>query len=102
MPRVGTTEIRMAPVFDRNGWLAVFGSLVHGNGGGDLLLYVQVTRGAEFGRNHPFPATATPTVFAFASPYPLPAAATLERGLRAHPPGSSAHSLVAWIKCSLQ
>ena len=49
----------------------------------ELLLYVQVTRGAEFGRNHPFPAAATPTVFAFASPYPMPAAATLERGLQA-------------------
>ncbi len=48
-----------------------------------MLLYLQVTRGAEYGRNHLFPAAATPTVFAFASPYPVPADATLEQGLRA-------------------
>jgi D-alanine transaminase len=40
-------EIRMAPPLDRAGWLAAFGRLVHGNGGGDQLLYVQVTRGVE-------------------------------------------------------
>ena len=28
-------EIRMAPPLDRAGWLAIFGKLVHGNGGGD-------------------------------------------------------------------
>ena len=28
-------EIRMKPPLDRAGWLAAFGALVHGNGGGD-------------------------------------------------------------------
>jgi D-alanine transaminase len=75
--------IRLRNPHDHAGWQAILEQLARTAGEPELLLYVQVTRGAEFGRNHPFPATATPTVFAFASPYPLPAAATLERGLRA-------------------
>ena len=56
-------EIRMEPPLDRDGWLRAFGALVHGNGGGDLLLYAQVTRGVEPERNHvPQPGTR-PTIF---------------------------------------
>lgn len=76
-------EIRMAPVLDRPGWLAAFGRLVHGNGGGDLLLYVQVTRGVEPERNHVPQPSPTPTVFASVSPLPVIAAAVIERGTSA-------------------
>jgi D-alanine transaminase len=48
-----------------------------------MLLYLQVTRGAEHGRSHLLPADARPTVFAFASPFPVPAQRTLEQGLAA-------------------
>jgi len=75
--------IRLRNPHDHAGWHAILEQLARTAGEPELLLYVQVTRGAEFGRNHPFPAAATPTVFAFASPYPVPAAAMLERGLRA-------------------
>lgn len=76
-------EIRMASVLDRAGWLAAFGQLVHGNGGGDLLLYVQVTRGVEPERNHvPRPGT-TPTVFACVSPLLTMSEATIANGTRA-------------------
>ena len=37
-----------------------------------------MTRGAEVGRNHLFPKSPSPTVFAFASEYPAPSAATLD------------------------
>lgn len=76
-------EIRMQPVLDRNGWLAVFGRLVHGNGGGDLLLYVQVTRGTEPDRNHvPRPGTP-PTIFACVSPLPVQSEAVIANGTQA-------------------
>jgi D-alanine transaminase len=76
-------EIRMPPVMDRAAWLAAFGALVHGNGGGDLLLYVQVTRGVEAERNHvPRPGTR-PTVLAFVSPLPVTPAASIEHGTAA-------------------
>jgi D-alanine transaminase len=64
-------------------WAAILEQVARTAGGQELLLYLQVTRGAEHGRNHLFPKAATPTVFAFASEYPVPTTATLERGLRA-------------------
>lgn len=90
-------EIRMAPVLDRAGWLAAFGKLVHGNGGGDLLLYVQVTRGAEADRNHvPRPDTP-PTVFACVSPLPVQPAAVIEGGTQA----VTAEDL-RWARCDIK
>ena len=64
-------------------WAAIMARLAAEAAAPELLLYVQVTRGTEFGRNHLFPKDAKPAVFAFASPYPVPSAATLERGLAA-------------------
>jgi D-alanine transaminase len=76
-------EIRMPPAVDRAGWLAAFGALVHGNGGGDLLLYVQVTRGVEPERNHVPQAGTRPTVFACVQPLPVIPAALIENGVAA-------------------
>jgi D-alanine transaminase len=66
-------------------------------GGAETLVYLQVTRGAEFGRNHLFPREARPTVFAFASPYPSPDPRVLESGL-------SAATLedIRWDRCDIK
>jgi D-alanine transaminase len=76
-------NIRVANPLDETGWTAVLQRLAAEAGEPELLVYLQVTRGAEYGRNHLLPKDATPTTFAFASPYPQPSAATLEQGLRA-------------------
>lgn len=57
-------------------WVGLLEELVTRNGGGNLSLYLQVTRGAPAVRDHPFPASsAYPTVFAMVSPLkPHPAA----------------------------
>lgn len=74
-------EIRLRDPHDREGWRALTAGLIERNGGGDMYLYLQVSRGAEYGRNHaPLPELA-PTVFGFAAPLPRPTAAQLERGL---------------------
>jgi D-alanine transaminase len=58
----------MRSPYTRAEWATLLGELVVRNGGGDLYLYVQVSRGQEAGRNHaPAPGLA-PTVFAMASP----------------------------------
>ena len=90
-------EIRMPPALDHNGWLAAFGSLVHGNGGGDLLLYVQVTRGVEPERNHVPRPGVRPTVFACVSPLPVIAASAIERGVSA----ITAEDL-RWSRCDIK
>lgn len=66
---------------DHAGWLRLLGHLIDTNGGGDQYVYLHLSRGAEFGRNHaPFPPVA-PLVFAYCSPWPKPADSTLSEGL---------------------
>jgi D-alanine transaminase len=90
-------EIRMAPPLDRAGWLRLFGRLVHGNGGGDLLLYVQVTRGVEPERNHVPQAGTRPTVFASVQKLPVVPATAIEGGVAA----VSAPDL-RWSRCDIK
>ena len=53
-------------------WTRLLEELVTRNGGGDQAVYLQVSRGADAGRDHNFPAAA-PTVYAMSSPLgPLP------------------------------
>ena len=75
--------IRLADPHSEGEWLAILERLIAAAGERELLLYLQVTRGSEFGRNHLFPRPASATVFAFASPYPVPSTTTLESGLAA-------------------
>lgn len=51
-------------------WGALIDRLCQANGGGDLAVYIQVTRGSPGQRSHEFPARTSPTVFATASALP--------------------------------
>ncbi|NJO12768.1 MAG: hypothetical protein HC872_04070 [Gammaproteobacteria bacterium] len=76
-------EIRMAPPYPRERWAQVCQELVRRNGGGDMYIYVQVTRGAEYGRNHaPLPEIER-TVFAFAAEPVISAPEKIEHGVKA-------------------
>jgi D-alanine transaminase len=90
-------EIRIARPLDHEQWNTVVGELASRAGAAEQLVYIQVTRGTEFGRNHLFPQDAAPTVFAFVNPFPQPSAATLERGL-------SAVTLedIRWDRCDIK
>jgi D-alanine transaminase len=77
-------EIRMTPPYGHGQWLEVLGELVERNGGGNMYVYLQVTRGAELRRTHAFPEAGTPpTVFAMASPLPELTPEIRERGIAA-------------------
>jgi len=78
-------------------WQGILQQLAAAAGGAEMLLYVQVTRGGESSRNHLFPRPATPTVFAFASPYPLPTATTLDEGL-----GVITLEDIRWDRCDIK
>ena len=81
--------IRMSPVMTHDAWAALLLELVSRNGfaarGGarDASLYMQVTRGAENGRNHAWPPGLTPTIFAYCTELPPMDPALLERGVAA-------------------
>jgi D-alanine transaminase len=91
-------EIRMDDPLTRDAWRAVYRELIERNPGPrDAYIYVQVTRGAEYGRNHaPLPEVAR-TVFAFAAPWPEGRAGWRENGL----PCVSAVD-TRWARCDIK
>lgn len=64
-------EIRLPSPHTHEEWLALLEELIKRNDSVDMYVYVQVTRGMEYGRNHAFPARVTPNVFAMACPLPV-------------------------------
>lgn len=65
-------EIRLQPPLSRGEWRRICGGLVARNGGGNLLIYLQVSRGPQDERTHVPQGTTRPTVFAFTSPAVAP------------------------------
>ena len=81
-------EIGMPAPLTHKQWAQVCDDLVHRNGAqpggaGDLYIYIQVTRGAEYGRNHAWPQGLQPTLFAYASALPALAPDIQARGVAA-------------------
>jgi D-alanine transaminase len=75
--------IRMPVPLPHGAWAEICQELISRNGARDAHLYMQVTRGAEFGRNHAWPEGLKPTLFAYCTALePLPAA-VLEQGVAA-------------------
>jgi D-alanine transaminase len=75
--------IRMPPPLSHPEWSELCRELITRNGGGDQYLYMQVTRGGEFGRNHAWGPGLKPTLFAFASRLEQLSPILLERGVLA-------------------
>ena len=75
--------IRMPPAMSHGDWAHVCQELITRNSADQGHLYMQVSRGAEFGRNHAWPEGLKPTVFAYCTELdPLPDA-LLENGVAA-------------------
>jgi D-alanine transaminase len=91
-------ELAMDDPLSRDAWREVYRQLIARNGNpGDCYLYVQVTRGAEYGRNHaPLPDVPR-TVFAFAAPWPTGRAGWRENGL----PAVTAVD-TRWARCDIK
>ena len=65
----------------RNAWTVLLNELVTRNSGNDQSIYLQVTRGSAPKRDHAFPETVSPTVFAMSTPLPAPDTEKLHRGI---------------------
>jgi D-alanine transaminase len=77
-------EIRIENPHTHDEWRVILEQLIARNGANDSYVYLQVSRGAEFGRNHAFPVVPVkPTVFAMASPLPVFTDAQRATGLSA-------------------
>jgi D-alanine transaminase len=76
-------EIRISAPLSHAEWLEILNGLIARNSVNTCYIYVQVTRGMEYGRNHAFPASAQATVFAMCSPLPELTRENREQGLSA-------------------
>jgi D-alanine transaminase len=74
-------ELRIRNPHSVQQWTSIVEELLLANGGGDVYVYLQVSRGAEYARNHAPLPDIEPTVFAFCAPLPAPTAHGLERGV---------------------
>jgi D-alanine transaminase len=78
-------------------WSRLIATLIENNGGGDLGVYLEITRGAQPGRDFsPHPDT-TPTVFGFAWSLDAPDPRKLERGVR----GVTLED-IRWLRCDVK
>lgn len=75
--------IRMPPAMSHGDWAHVCQELISRNSALDGHLYMQVSRGAEFGRNHAWPEGLKPTVFAYCTELAPLSPALIEKGVAA-------------------
>ena len=75
--------IRMQAPLSHAAWAEVCEALIDRNAAREAYLYLQVTRGAEFGRNHAWPDDMQPTLFAYVTALEPASPALLERGVSA-------------------
>jgi len=90
-------ELRLRDPHDRAGWRSLVSELMRRNGGGEIYVYVQVSRGADAGRSHAPLPDIPPTVFAFAAPMPQPTAQQLARGLACVTAPD-----IRWLRCDIK
>jgi D-alanine transaminase len=75
--------IRMPAPLSHADWARLSQELIARNTAREAYLYLQVTRGMEFGRNHAWPEGLKPTVFAYITPMEPVPPALLEQGVSA-------------------
>src|ERR1700722_6589420 len=91
------SELRIVNPHTTAQWGELVGRLISANGERDLYVYIQVSRGAELGRNHAPLPMIEPTVFAFCAPLPLPTPESLERGV-----ACITASDTRWARCDIK
>ena len=93
-------ELNIARPMTRDQTAALFQEMVARNGGGNLSVYMQVTRGAPDKRDHAFPPASTvPTVFMTVSPLGRTAVDDVDSAV-----GASAITAedIRWLRCDIK
>ncbi len=99
LTRLGHTldGIRLPNPLSLEAWRDIVLRLVAENQGEDQSIYLQVTRGADVKRDHPFPVGVAPTVFAMSAPLLTADPSLLSKGSAAV---SAADN--RWLRCNLK
>jgi len=99
LTRLGNSlsSIRLDNPLDAAGWGAIVTRLIEASSWQDQAIYLQVTRGVEEKRDHPFPKDVQPTVFAMDMPLVTPSESVREQGVTA----ITAQD-VRWLRCDIK
>jgi D-alanine transaminase len=76
-------SIRMTAPRSHAEWAAICAHLIAQDGGNESYIYIQVSRGAEVGRNHAWPNGLAPTLFAYITALEPTPPKLLEQGVAA-------------------
>jgi D-alanine transaminase len=95
--RRSLAELRIRNPHSDARWAELVNELAAANGGGDLYVYLQVSRGCEFGRNHAPLPDVDPTVFGFCAPLPGVSTEVLENGV-----ACITASDTRWARCDIK
>jgi D-alanine transaminase len=94
--RDSLAAIRLRDPLSDLDWRELTKELIARNGGGDLYIYLQVSRGADTGRN-PAPLPDLHTVFAFCAPWPAPSPNIASHGIAAITAAD-----IRWARCDIK
>lgn len=89
-------ELYLANPYSLDEWESIIHRLIEQNGGGNVGVYIQVTRGVAK-RDFPPPAGITPTVFLMVNPLATPKPEIYERGISAVSLDDS-----RWMRCHVK
>lgn len=95
--RASLDGLRMRNPHDDAAWRQLINALIAANGGGNLALYLQVTRGAPPRRDHRLPDDTEPTVIAFCQSRSAPDPAVIRDGI-----GAITMADTRWQYCSIK
>lgn len=95
----GLKAIEIALDWPQSQWLKVCNTLIDKNGGGNLGLYLHVSRGADVRRFHAYPENIRPTIFAFT--YEIPAAPVADKN-RVKPFRVVTDQDLRWHRCHIK
>jgi len=90
-------ELAIANPHSEAEWADLAGRLIEHNGGGDCVVYFQVTRGAPAKRGHAFPVGVPPTVVGLCNPLPAPGEVALRDGV-----GAVTRPDIRWGRCDIK
>jgi D-alanine transaminase len=95
--QAGLDALAIPNPHSRPRWVELLQALIAANGGGDMGLYLEITRGAGPGRDFLPQPGLTPTAFAFCWPLATARSGQLERGIAA-----VTLQDIRWLRCDIK
>ncbi|MBA6412618.1 aminotransferase class IV [Parahaliea sp. F7430] len=95
----GLDALEIQVQIDQDHWRDISQQLIERNGGGNLGIYLHISRGADSRRHHAYPENIAPTLFAFA--FEIPPAPQADKALASTYKVSTTEDL-RWKRCNIK